>query len=148
MGRPGREVSPQKAHLAGDVTERDPRRPGVTVVELLMIIVLLAMAVAIILPEFTERKQHGELTTLREDLRRLVVAEQGYFATHGTYTTSFPRDQFAPSSGVTIADWTTSPTGWSARANHKGPATAAPITCHVTVDMSSQNREGGAPICP
>lgn len=148
MGWPSREVSPQKAYLTRSASGADLLRSGVTVIEVLMVVVLLAMAVAIILPQFTERKHHGDLITMREDLSRLVEAEQRYFASHGAYTTSFPRDQFAPSAGVTITDLTTTPTGWSASATRAGPASATPNSCHVTVDTSGHNGDYGTPICP
>ena len=148
MGWASREVSPKKAYLTRSVSGADLRRSGVTLIEVLMVVVLLAMAVAIILPQFTGRKHHGDLNTMREDLSRLVEAEQRYFASHGAYTTSFPREQFAPSPGVTITDWTTTPTGWSASASHAGPPSATPNSCHVTVDTSGHTGGYGTPICP
>ena len=53
--------------------------------------------------------------TLRSDLRNFVVAQERYYADHGTYATSLYaiREIYRPSAGVTLVVLTGSDTGHS-----------------------------------
>jgi hypothetical protein len=51
--------------------------------------------------------------TLKSDLRNFVVAQEAYFADHGTYARAFRAIAFRPTSGVTIVLLTASDTAHS-----------------------------------
>jgi hypothetical protein len=63
-----------------------------------------------------------EFDRMRSGLRRLVVAEETFFAENGTYTNDLERLQYKPAAGSAIRFLWVSGTGWAASGTHEGIA--------------------------
>jgi hypothetical protein len=61
-----------------------------------------------------------EFGRIRSGLRRLVVAEETFFAENGTYTDDLERLQYKPGEGNAIRFLWVSGTGWAASGTHAG----------------------------
>jgi hypothetical protein len=61
-----------------------------------------------------------EFDRIRSGLRRLVVAEETFFAENGTYTNDLERLQYKPAAGGAIRFLWVSGTGWAASGTHEG----------------------------
>ena len=57
-------------------------------------------------------------TVVETDLRKLVMAQEAYFAEHVAYSNSLADIKFRSSSGVTVRIQDASPGAWSAVATH------------------------------
>ena len=64
----------------------------------------------------------AEFDRIRTGLRRLVVAEETFFAENGTYTDDLERIQYKPAAGSSIRFLWVSGTGWAASGTHAGIA--------------------------
>jgi hypothetical protein len=62
----------------------------------------------------------AEFDRIRTGLRRLVVAEETFFAENGTYTDDLERIQFKPAPGSSVRFLWVSGTGWAASGTHEG----------------------------
>ncbi len=125
-------------------------RKGFTLIELLIVVVIIGILAAIAIPKFANTKQKAYLASVEEDLRNLVTAEEAYFSTYATYTSSLANMNATQSPGVTITMGTVAGTGWGATATHTGLVGATPAGCHIavgSVETTATNNEG-APYCP
>jgi hypothetical protein len=62
----------------------------------------------------------AEFDRIRTGLRRLVVAEETFFAENGTYTNDLERIQYKPAPGSSVRFLWVSGTGWAASGTHAG----------------------------
>ena len=101
-------------------------RRGFTLIELLIVVVIIGILAAIAIPKFQSTKGKANAATLKSDLRNLATAQEAYFYTNLTYTSSLPSLNVSLSTGVTITWGTVSASGWSAKITHP---LAYPIEC-------------------
>ena len=101
-------------------------RRGFTLIELLVVVVIIGILAAIAIPKFQSTKGKANAATLKSDLRNLATAQEAYFYTNLTYTSSLPSLNVALSTGVTITWGTVTASGWSAKITHP---LAYPIEC-------------------
>ncbi len=78
------------------------RRSGFTLIELLIVVVIIGVLAAIAIPKFQNTKGKANLAAIKSDLRNLATAEEAYFYTNGTYTTSLASLNVNPSPGVSF----------------------------------------------
>lgn len=102
------------------------RRSGFTLIELLIVVVIIGVLAAIAIPKFQNTKGKANLAAIKSDLRNLATAEEAYFYTNGTYTSSLTSLNVNPSPGVSFTFATVNAGGWAASATHPQ---AFPITC-------------------
>jgi len=125
-------------------------RAGFTLIELFVVLVIIGILAGLAIPKFVQTQQKGYVTTAVEDLRNLVTAEQAYFATYSTYTTSTVDMNASQSPGITISVSSVTALGWSATATHAKLVGDTPDGCHVAVGPAetTSTESEGAPYCP
>jgi type IV pilus assembly protein PilA len=104
-------------------------RKGFTLIELLLVVVIIGILVAIAVPKFSKAKEDAYVVTMKSDLRRLLVAEEAYFAVALTYSTDKAELDFEESTGVHVTIRYNAGKGWSAEAAHD----ATDRTCTVSI---------------
>jgi prepilin-type N-terminal cleavage/methylation domain-containing protein len=117
-----------------------PARPGFTLIELMVVVLVIGLLAAIAIPRYGRTKDKAFVATMTSDLRSLATAQGAYFADHETYTTSLPAAQHRSSAGVTITIGTADTQGWSAVAQHASTTR----TCTLTTGSGASD---GTPVC-
>src|SRR2546429_6831792 len=89
-------------------------RKGFTLIELLIVVVIIGILAAIAIPKFANTKEKAYLGTMKSDLRKLVTAEEAYFADSVKYTAAYGAGgiNFVQSTGNTTPAVTTTADGW------------------------------------
>ncbi len=76
---------------------------GLTLIELLIVVVIIGLLAAIAIPKFANTKDKAHIASMKTDLRNLATAEEAFFYDSATYTTSFARmNNYTPSVGITV----------------------------------------------
>ena len=104
------------------------RRPGFTLVELMVCVVIVGLLAAFAVPRFANTTGKANVAAVKSDLHHLAQAQEGYFTEHQTYAPSLALVGATSSRGVVLTIVSATSTGWSAQAVH--PA-AVPVTCAV-----------------
>jgi type IV pilus assembly protein PilA len=94
------------------------RKSGFTLIELLIVVVIIGILAAIAIPKFANTKGQAFLAAMRSDLRNLATAEEGYYYSNNTYSSSLGQLNFLSSAGVTISVPEATSGGWSGSATH------------------------------
>ena len=107
------------------------RRNGLTLIEVLIIVVIAAILVTLVIQKIGSKKMSAAKSLLMTDVRNAKMAESKYFSVHNMYGTIAQLDSahlFSPIPGdsVTIA---LTPTGYTATAMHGHD----PVQCTLTV---------------
>lgn len=106
---------------------------GFTLIELLVVLVILGLLASIALPRFSSAREKAYRSQLQNDLRTLATAEEAYFDTYYTYTTSTTSLDISLTKGVSISIDEATGVGWSATASH----TAITIECGMYYGSAS-----------
>ena len=109
------------------------RRPGFTLTELLIVMLIIGVLAGIGIAHYTTVKDKAYVATMSADLHNLATAEESYNTVNQGYSFSLAAINFVPSPMVTatITDVTT--TGWAATVTHS----ATSITCRVGTGADS-----------
>ncbi|HWZ60808.1 MAG TPA: prepilin-type N-terminal cleavage/methylation domain-containing protein [Gemmatimonadaceae bacterium] len=129
-----------------------PGREGVTIIEVLMVVVILAILAAIAYPRFATNPTRRATYDARATLEQLREAEQRYFGSHRRYSADLTALEFTAPSGVQVTVGGTgleAGTGWSATAETSSPPY---VHCYVGVGADSVigtvHMQNGAVVCP
>ena len=95
---------------------RTAGRRGFTMLELIIVLVILAVLTAMASVTFSNRGA-AALAVMKSDLHQLAVAQEAYFADHGTYASAASQLEFQLSPQITLS-LRGNPQGWSARTEH------------------------------
>jgi len=107
-------------------------RDGLTVIELLIVMVILGVLAAIAIPRFGEAKGRAQIATMKSDLRNLATHQEAHRFQFGAYTAVAASNVvggpapdtttgFVPSANVTvIGAIVAGGAGWNATATHAG----------------------------
>jgi general secretion pathway protein G len=97
------------------VNDRQGRRAGFTLVELMVVLTIIALLISIVVPNYVGRTQRAEEAVLQEDLSLMRDALDKHYADSGRYPASLeelvskrylrsvPRDPFTGSSSTWVA---------------------------------------------
>ena len=128
------------------------RRAGVTVIEVLMVVVIVLLLIAIAYPRFAGNRQRQYVYDARTSLEQLRDAQDAYYATHRQYAPDVAALKFTPPGDVSISIGGTGlsgGTGWSATATSSKTAS---IRCYIGVGVDTvfdnQHLRPGAVTCP
>jgi len=92
-------------------------RRGVTLVELLITMALMAILAAIVTKAVT-RKTAAAQAVLKSDLRNMATAQEAYFSDHFVYAETTDQLDFQASRSVSV-ELRADATAWAARASHE-----------------------------
>jgi type II secretory pathway pseudopilin PulG len=128
------------------------RRVAVTVIEVLMVVVILAILAAIAWPRFSGDPARRAAYDARATLERLKDAQAQYYSGHRKYSADLTALEFAPSSDVKVTVGGTgldSGAGWNATAETSSPPY---VHCYIGVGADSVigtvHVPNGAVVCP
>jgi len=93
-------------------------KPGFTLVELLVVMVIVGILAAISVVSFGSTKMKANFAAMRSDLHQLSTNEEGFFYEHRAYSADLDSLKMVLSKGVQIVIHEATPTGWSATATH------------------------------
>ena len=78
---------------------------GVTLIEVLIVMVIIGILAAIAVPQFAAIKEKAYDRIVMSDIKRAQVAAEAYYADNLAYPASAADADFTPSSGVTFTRW-------------------------------------------
>ena len=114
--------------LYSGLMPRTSTRPGFSLIELLIVIVVIGILAAVAVPKFANTTSKAELANVKSDLHNLVVAEEAYYTDHAAYAPSLALLGVQGSQGVNVTIVQASVDGYSALAVHPS---AVPVTCAI-----------------
>jgi prepilin-type N-terminal cleavage/methylation domain-containing protein len=97
---------------------REESGRGFTLVELLVVIVVIGILATVAVVKFGQARDEAFRSVLVSDLRNLVVSQEVYFASHGTYAADLADLDFNHSEQVTMTVVAGDTDGWSAWGAH------------------------------
>lgn len=97
--------------MAGKAMES---RRGVTLIELLTVVVIIGLLVAFAVPRLTRNKERAVVASMQSDLRNLATAQEGYYQANSTYTTNPVALNVGLSPGNVLVINQATVSGWSA----------------------------------
>lgn len=121
-----------------------PRR-GLTLIELLLVMLVIAILAGIGYGRWQDAKAKGFIATMTADLGELRIAQEGYWAENQRYSTDSTQLDWTPTSQVRVSITSTDLTvGFDARATH----IALPgVFCDMYVGRASGTRPSGEVEC-
>lgn len=125
-------------------SRRPTSRRGVTLLEVLIVLVIVSVLVAIAVPRYQAMKDRALSASLRADLVALRGAQEGYFAEHRRYATSLVELGFQPTTpGAHIELTTSNPLmGWKASAS--APYAPQSGSCFLNGGVDGDGGSGGS----
>ena|SRR5687768_6844684 len=122
--RRGLDVVPQQTELKVDTLNNQKRRPGFTLIELMMVIVIIGVLAAIAMPKLAKTRERGYFKAVMSDLRNLQTQQEIYynpqFQLYASTLADLPNYRNSP--GVTVTLTEAGNTGWAATGGHVGLA--------------------------
>jgi prepilin-type N-terminal cleavage/methylation domain-containing protein len=117
-------------------------RSGITLLELLVVLSIVAILAAIAAPRYALAREQAYVVTLQADLNELRIAQESYRTSDGhmeyASDTAALGDRFVAGDGTTVEILTSGPDGWSAEAHHERTSR----TCHFSSDRGSIDCSG------
>jgi prepilin-type N-terminal cleavage/methylation domain-containing protein len=93
-------------------------KPGFTLVELLVVMVIVGILAAISVVSFGSTKMKANFAAMRSDLHQLSMQQEGFFYEHRAYSADLDSLKVVLSRNVQVVIHEATPTGWSATATH------------------------------
>jgi prepilin-type N-terminal cleavage/methylation domain-containing protein len=106
---------------------RSSRPPGVTLIELMVVVLIVGLLVVFALPRLSRNKEKTVIASMQSDLRNLANAEEGFYYANSTYSTDpvALNLTLSPRNVLTINEGTVA--GWSATISNP----LAPELCYL-----------------
>jgi Tfp pilus assembly protein PilE len=124
------------------------RRNGLTLIEVLIIIVMIGILLTITIQKLGNRKIKTEIESLKADVENVRSAESRFFATHNAYGTRLQLDSLnavTPTAGNTLSVTATA-NSYTAIATN-GATSGQVLTCTLKVDGGETAAQQALPEC-
>lgn len=122
-------------------------REGVSLVDVLIVVVIVAILAAIAIPRFASTREKQHVADMQSDLRALAAAEDAFSNDSGHYTTSLPPSRFHGLPGVTPPTISVGDGWWTATVRDStlpGTVCGIGVSAKNPVDPSAAD---GEPAC-
>lgn len=116
-------------------------RPGFTLVELLIVVVVVGILAAIAIYRTTEVTRQAQLAVVKSDLRSFTVAQEVHHQSSMAYGGLEDLAQFRSSDGVSVQVNWVDPNGYAATATHES---LPDVTCGVFRGPAAEGVAGPA----
>ncbi len=93
---------------------------GLTLVELLIVMVIIGLLASIAIPKFSASREKSFVSSMKSDLKNLAIHQEIHHGAASTYSASLATLDMVPSDGVTITINEATEAGWAATAAHVG----------------------------
>ncbi|HEY9448669.1 MAG TPA: prepilin-type N-terminal cleavage/methylation domain-containing protein, partial [Gemmatimonadaceae bacterium] len=89
-----------------------PRRPGFSLVELIVVLLVVGVLVGLAMPRFHSYRRKAYVATLVSDLRNLAAAEESFWNAAKSYSADTAALNLTTSPGVSLTLVSADSTGW------------------------------------
>ena len=98
-----------------------PGQAGLTLIELLIVVVVIGILATIAIPKFSSMRRKSYVAAVTSDLKNMASQQEVYLSQHNAYATSAGQlAEFTLSSNVTVSINEADGRGWAATATHAG----------------------------
>jgi len=98
--------------------QNNKKEQGFTLIELMIVVAIIGILAAIAIPQFSAYRAKAFNAAAESDLRNVMTAEEAYFASNQTYTTSQTRLGNTTSQNVTLTIGSATATNYTGTARH------------------------------
>jgi type IV pilus assembly protein PilA len=128
------------------------RRSGLTIIEVLMVVVIVVLLIAIAYPRFAGNRQRQYVYDARTSLEQLRDAQDAYYAQHRQYAGDLTTAKFTPPPDVVMtiggAGVSTGTGWWATATSSKMPSIRCYIGVGVDTVFDNQHLRPAAVTCP
>src|SRR4026207_1945083 len=110
-------------------------RKGLTLIELLIVVVIIGILAAIAIPKFAATKDKAKLGSVKTDLRNMMTAQEAYFSDYAVYGSLAPL--------VTASNFTLSNGNTGAAAGVASGFTATVTNSTITAGFNQRPGQAG-----
>jgi len=120
-------------------------RKGMTIIELLLVMMIIGLLAAITVPRLSHMRDRALIATMKRDLRTFAMHQESRYYDRAAYTddvAALRAGGFTPSPGVSISVNEATILGWSATAQHVQTLVACYLFIGNAAPLGSATIEG------